>query len=93
MREILRAAIFLHRVADDKDFTVTVNCIPDSRMKVLEEGLSERQERGEIDTVQIGRHRFQAASFTPYNDEIDNFFKKIDPVIKSPKICDTICDT
>lgn len=70
--------MFLHRIIDDKDFTSTVNCIPDSRMKVLEDGLRQRQTDGEIDTVQIGRHRFDAAARTPYADQIDKFFRLID---------------
>jgi hypothetical protein len=78
VKEILRAVIFCHRIADDKDFNDTVNCIPDSRMKYLEAGLLERKAAGEIDTVQIGRHRYQASAFDEYSDEIDRFFAKLD---------------
>lgn len=80
MREILRAVVFLHRVIDDRDFTTTINCIPDDRMKILEDGLKQRQANGEVDTVQIGRHRFEAAARTPYIDQIDKFFELIDSV-------------
>lgn len=80
VKEILRGVIFCHRIADDKDFTVTVNCIPDTRMKDLEEGLKNRRESGLIDTVHIGRGRFEATMHTPYEDGVDKFFAKIDNI-------------
>lgn len=79
-KEVLRPIVFLHRVADDKDFNELVLCIPDSRIKVLEAGLIERQNAGQIDTVQIGRHRFEGAPYTEYEDGIDAFFSKVDAV-------------
>jgi hypothetical protein len=78
MKEILRGVIFLHRVIDDKDFNEVVNCIPDKRMKDLEAGLIERQVAGEIDTVQIARHRKEAHPLSEDVDQVDIFFKKID---------------
>lgn len=80
IREILRAVVFVHRVADDKDLEEVINCIPDERMKDLEVGLKQRQTSGELDLVQIGRHRTQATSFTEYNDQIDWFLALIDEV-------------
>lgn len=83
IREILRAVVFIHRVADDKDIEEVVNCIPDSRMKDLEAGLKNRQQSGELDLVQIGRHRTQATSFTEYYDQVDTFLEKVDSVTLS----------
>lgn len=80
VREILRAVVFLHRLADKQDFTTTINCVPDSRMKDLEAGLLERQDAGEITTVQIARHRYDATVFTDYRDQVDQFLAKIDEV-------------
>lgn len=76
--EILRAIVFLNRTVDNKDFNEVVYCIPDIRMKVLEEGLKNRKDSGEINTVQIARHRTQATAFTEYFDDVDTFFEKID---------------
>lgn len=78
IREILRAVIFLHRPKDKQDFNEVVTCIPDSRMKDLEEGLLEREDAGLICTVQIGRYRMQAANFTDYVDGVDKFFDRVD---------------
>lgn len=80
IREILRAVVFVHRVADDKDLEEVINCIPDERMKDLEVGLKKRQTSGELDFVQIGRHRTQATAFTDYNDQVDWFLALIDEV-------------
>lgn len=80
VREILRAVVFLHRIADDQDFTETINCVPDSTMKELEAGLLERQTAGEIDMVQIGRHRYDATSFTDYSDQVGDFLARVDEV-------------
>ncbi len=78
IKEILRAIVFCHRIGDDKDFNELINCIPDSRMKDLETGLLERKKAGEIDTIQIGRQRYQATAFDTYPDEVDKFFVKLD---------------
>ena len=84
IREILRAVVFLHRIADDKDFLRTVDCIPDSQMQVLEEELKIRQEDGEIETVQVGRMRYQAATLSVYQDGVDKFLETIDePKLKA----------
>lgn len=80
IKEILKAVVFLNRNVDGKDISETVNCIPDSRMKVLEDALIERQNAKEINTVQVGRYRMQAASFTEYTDEVDRFLEKLDSV-------------
>lgn len=77
VREILRAVVFLNRTADKKDFNEVVNCIPEERMKDLEEGLAILQDAGVVNTVQIGRYRAQATSFTDYFDQVDSFFEKI----------------
>lgn len=78
VKETLRGIIFLHRIVDDKDFNEVVNCIPDSRMKDLEAGLNERIQAGEIDTVQIGRHRHEQHPLSQDFDQVDKFFAKID---------------
>jgi hypothetical protein len=80
IREILRAVVFLHRLADDRDFLRTVDCIPDSQMKVLEEELKIRQDEGEIETVQVGRMRYQAATLSVYQNGVDKFLDMIDEV-------------
>lgn len=79
-KEILRGIIFLHRVSDHKDFNEVVNCIPDPRMKDLEQGLIERQRDGEVEGVQIGRHRKEEHPLSPEADQVDEFFHKIDAV-------------
>jgi hypothetical protein len=80
IKEILRAVIFLNRNVDNKDFNTVINCIPDERMKYLESALLTREGAGEINTVQIGRYRMQAANFTDYRDGIDEFLERIDEV-------------
>lgn|SRR5208337_1934833 len=77
-KEVLRGIIFLHRVADSKDFNEVINCVPDGRMKDLEDGLKERQEEGYISGVQIGRHRTEIHPLSPVCDQVDDFFAKID---------------
>ncbi len=77
-KEVLRGIIFLHRPVDLKDFNEVVNCIPDERMKDLEDGLKERVDEGYISGVQIGRHRKEIHPLSPECDQIDAFFKKID---------------
>lgn len=78
VKETLRGIVFLHRIVDDKDFNEVINCIPDSRMKDLEEGLKQRRDAGEIDTVQIGRHRHEQHPLSEDFDQVDRFFAKID---------------
>jgi hypothetical protein len=79
-KEVLRGIIFLHRVADHKDFNEVVNCVPDDRMRDLEQGLIARQNEGEIETIQIGRHRTEIHPLSPVADGVDEFFAKIDSV-------------
>lgn len=79
-KETLRAVIFLHRKADDQDFNEVINCVPDSRMNYLERALIERQNAGEIDTVQIGRHRNQAHPLSQDFDQVDIFLARLDSV-------------
>lgn len=78
IREILRAIVFLHRITDDKDILRTIDCIPDSQMQVLEEELKIRTDAGEIETVQVGRMRYQAATLSMYQDGVDKFLEMID---------------
>ena len=83
-REYLRGIIFLHRLADNKDFNEVVNCVPDARMKDLEAGLKQRADEGEIDMVQIGRHRADIHPLSPVADGVDVFFAKVDAVRLKP---------
>jgi hypothetical protein len=80
IREILRAVVFLHRVADDKDILQAIDCIPDSQMQVLEEELKKRQDAGEIVTVQIGKGRYQAATLSVYTDGVEKFLSYVDQI-------------
>lgn len=77
MKEILCAVIFCHRVEDDKDFTETVNCIPDSQTKVLEEALKKMKADGELDTVQMGCYHKEVHPLSPEFDQVDAFLYKI----------------
>lgn len=79
-REILKAIVFCHRIADDKDIMDKVICIPAQRCKYLEDELRKRAYEGEIDTVQIGRVYIEATVFTPYADEVDKFLSKVDEI-------------
>src|SRR4051812_30681299 len=80
VREILKAIVFCHRIADDKDIMDRVICIPPSQCSYLEDELRKRTNEGEIDTVQIGRIYVEATVFTPYADEVDKFLSKVDEV-------------
>ena len=84
-KEYLRGVIFLRRLADSKDFNELVNCVPDSRMAVLEAGLKQRADEGEIDTVQIARTRTDIHPLSPVYDGIDAFFAKLDAVRLKPQ--------
>ena len=84
-KEYLRGIIFLRRLADMKDFNEVVNCVPDSRMLDLEAGLKKRADEGEIDTVQIARHRTELHPLSPMVDMVDGFFAKIDAVRLKPQ--------
>lgn len=84
-KEYLRGIIFLHRIVDNKDFNEVVNCVPDSRMSRLEYGLKKRAEEGEIDMVQIARHRTEIHPLSPVVDQVDAFFAKIDAVQLKPQ--------
>src|SRR3954468_16717287 len=77
MKGILCAVIFLHRVEDDKDFTETVNCIPDERAQELEEALKQMKEDGELDVVQMGCYRKDVHPLSDVYDQVDDFLDKI----------------
>ena len=87
VKEILRGVIFLRRVADGKDFNEVVNCVPDERMNDLEAGLIARRDNGEIDSVQIGRHRKEAHPLSSDEDQVDAFFAKIDSLKLEKEEC------
>lgn len=80
MKEVLKAVVFCHRVADDKDFTEQVICIPADQAMILEQELLARKEAGELDVVQIGRLYIQEAPFTDYFNEVPDFLEVIDEV-------------
>lgn len=80
MADILKIAVFCHRIKDDKDFSEVIVCVPPSQATVLEEKLRERQASGLLDTVQTGRIYVQATVHTPYVDGIDKFLARIDKV-------------
>lgn len=79
-QEMLKLIVFCHRVADDKDFTEKIICIPPSNADKLEQELLQRKADGELDVVQVGRIYIQSTVRTPYVDETQRFLTKIDTV-------------
>lgn len=80
IQELLKVIVFCHRIADDRDFTEQIICIPSSNRKIFEAELLKRQDEGEIDTVQTDAIYIQATEFTPYQDETSKFLAKLDQV-------------
>lgn len=78
-KEILCAVVFLHRKHDDKDFTETVNCIPQERADELKAQLLEWQNEGIIDTVQVGAYWKEVHPLSEQEDQVDKFLNKIWP--------------